>query len=266
MGWDRAMPAEGLAPLSAAAITVFGLVLMRISGLFVAAPVFSAAQVPKQVKAGIALVITLVFTPVELQHVGALPDSYVLYGLLAGRELLIGLGLGFAVGVIFNGIQMGSKIVGVQIGFSLGGVFNPASGVDSGILDGFYSVLATVIFLTANGHHAVLAALAHTFDVAPVGQAQLPTINMMQAMALVQTVFEVALRIAMPVMAALLLADVALGLISRAAPQIQVIVVGAPAKIFLAFVMLGASTPATAALMDAVFRNLNHTLDQIITH
>jgi flagellar biosynthesis protein FliR len=112
----------------------------------------------------------------------------------------------------------------------------------------------------------VLSALDETFRYAPVGLLTIPTISLGAAVAMVQTVFEVALRITMPVMAALLLADVALGLISRAAPQIQVIVVGAPAKVFAGIVMLGASTPATAALMDAVFRNLNRTVDQLLTH
>jgi flagellar biosynthesis protein FliR len=257
---------SSLAPLSAAAIAVFGLVLARVSGLLVTMPVFGSAQTPKQVKAGMAVVITLLFTPIVLGMQPQLPADYVTFGVMAGRELLIGLTLGFVSGLVFNGIQMGSKLIGVQIGFSLGGVFNPASGVDSGIVDSFYSVLATVIFLTANGHHAVLSALDETFRYAPVGLLTIPTISLGAAVAMVQTVFEVALRITMPVMAALLLADVALGLISRAAPQIQVIVVGAPAKVFAGIVMLGASTPATAALMDAVFRNLNRTVDQLLTH
>jgi flagellar biosynthesis protein FliR len=186
---------SSLAPLSAAAIAVFGLVLARVSGLLVTMPVFGSAQTPKQVKAGMAVVITLIFTPIVLGMQPQLPADYVTFGVMAGRELLIGLTLGFVSGLVFNGIQMGSKLIGVQIGFSLGGVFNPASGVDSGIVDSFYSVLATVIFLTANGHHAVLSALDETFRYAPVGLLTIPTISLGAAVAMVQTVFEVALRI-----------------------------------------------------------------------
>jgi|SRR5579875_2063819 len=258
------MNSADVLPLSSVGVAVFGLVLARVSGLIATMPVFGSAQVPRQVKAGIAVVLALIFTPIELAKNPSLPQSYLFYGLLAGRELLIGLALGFATGLIFRGIQMGSSLLGVQIGFTIGGIFNPTSGIEAGVLDSFYAVLAAVIFLTANGHHAVLAALNQTFTAAPLGQLAPPSVSFGQTIAMVQTVFEAALRIILPVMATLLLTDVALGLISRAAPQIQVFFVGSPAKVFAALIMLGASTPAAAALMDAIFRSLNRTIAQLL--
>lgn len=253
-----------MSTLSAAYLSVFGLVLARVGGLLVTAPVLGGKQVPAQTKIGLAVVISLIFAPLQLRASPVLPAELVPYSVLAGRELLIGLAVGFAVGLIFHGITMGSQLVGVQIGFGLGGVLNPASGAESNLLENFYSVLATVIFLSANGHHAMLAALAHTFDLAPIGGERMPAIDPVQVLAMIQSIFVVALRIAMPAIAALLLADVGLGLVGRVAPQMQVMVVGAPVKIVVGVLLLAASTPTTVALMDAVFRGTGRSLSRLL--
>jgi flagellar biosynthetic protein FliR len=174
--------------------------------------------------------------------------------------LLIGLAMGFAVALVFTGVQVGSQLIGIQMGVGLGGVLNPMSGADSSTIDGFYMVLATLIFLLSNGHHAALSALGWTFDLAPVGQGTLPAVNPQLVLAMVQAVFVVALRIALPAIAALLLTDVALGLAGRAAPQMQVMVVGMPVKMAVGLAFLALSTPTSAMLMDAVFRGLGRTV------
>ena len=241
-------------------IVTCGLVLARVGGLFVSAPVFSARQIPNQTKIGLAIVVALVFTPLQMEHARAVPPGALAFGVLAGRELLIGLAMGFAVALIFTGIQMGSQLIGIQMGVGLGGVLNPMSGADSSTIDGFYMVLATLIFLLSNGHHAALASLARTFDLAPVGEATLPLVNPQQVMALVQAVFVVAIRVALPAVAALLLTDVALGLAGRAAPQMQVMVVGMPVKMAVGLAFMAFSTPTSAMLMDAVFRGLGRSV------
>ncbi len=241
--------------ISSTHIAIFGLVLARVSGLMVSAPIFGARQIPPQSKIGLAVILSLILTPLQVSRVEALPADAVAFGFLAGREALVGLAVGFAVSLIFTGIQVGSQLIGVQIGFGFGGLIDPNSGADSSVVDSFYLVLATVIFLAANGHHAVLAALVRTFELAPVAGTSLPSINPVQVMGLVQSVVVVALRIAMPAIGALLLTDVAMGLVGKAAPQMQVMVVGAPVKIGAGLLMLAASAPTTAMLMDAVYRS-----------
>lgn len=249
---------------SSTSIAVFGLVLARVSGMLVAAPVFGARQVPAQSKIGLAVMLSLIFTPLQMGRVEVLPVNLVALGMLIGREILIGLAIGCAVSLIVTGIQVGSHLVGIQIGFGMGGVLNPVSGADSGVVDSLYMVLATLIFLTANGHHAVLAALARTFEVSPVAVAQLPAVTLTQVIALLQAVIEVAIRIAFPTIAALLLADVALGLAGRAAPQMQVLQEGVPIKIAVGLFMLAVSAPATALLFESVYGGLNRSVEQIL--
>lgn len=249
--------------LSSTYIAVFGLVLARTSGLLVAAPVFGARQVPAQSKIGLAVMLSLILTPLQIGRAATPPADPVAFGVLAGRELLVGLAIGFAVSLIFTGVQIGSRLLGIQIGFGFGEVLDPHSGAGSGVIDGFYTVLATVIFLAANGHHAALAGLAHTFQVTPVGD-DLPVVDVIQVMALVQAVFEVALRIVLPATGALLLADAAMGLVSKAAPQMQVLITGAPVKVAVGLVMMAASLPTTAMLMQAVFRNLGASISALM--
>lgn len=250
--------------LSSTSIAVFGLILARVGGLLIAAPVFGARQVPIQSKIGLAVLLSLIFTPLQTARAEAVPAGAIAFGILAGRELLIGLAVGFAVSLIFTGIQVGSHLVGIQMGFGLGGVLNPHNESSSGVVDGFYAVLATVIFLTANGHHAVLAALARTFELAPVAGPGIPAVNPVQVMTLLQSVLVVALRIALPAIAALLLADVGLGVVGRAAPQMQVMTEGIPVKIAVGLILLAVSTPASAMLMDAVFRTIGHRATALI--
>jgi flagellar biosynthesis protein FliR len=245
-------------------VAVFGLVLARVGGMVVAAPVLGARQIPPQAKIGLAVMISLVFTPLQASRIEPVTVSLVAYALLAARELLIGVAVGLVVALIFQGVQMGSHLVGIQMGIGLGGLINPMSGSDSGILDTFYMVMATVIFLAANGHHAMIGALAQTYDVAPLGQSGFPSVNPMQVLAMVQSIFVVALRIALPAVGALLLADVALGLIGRAAPRLEVLTIGLPVKIGLGLLVLAVSTPTSAMLMYAVFRGLGRSIPALL--
>ncbi|MFN8557180.1 MAG: flagellar biosynthetic protein FliR [Dehalococcoidia bacterium] len=249
---------------SSADIAVFALVLARVSGLTIVAPIFGARQAPAQSKIGLAVMVSLILTPLEIGRAAAIPPGAVAIGLLVGRETLVGLAVGFAISLIFTGIQLGSRLIGIQIGFGLGGVINPESGADSSAIDGFYSVLATLIFLTANGHHGVLAALVRTFDLAPLAAAEAPAVNPIQVMALVQSVFMIAIRIALPVIGAMLVADVAIGVAGRAAPQMQIMGSELPLKIVVGLAFLAISMPTTAMLMEAVYRNAGQRIAALL--
>lgn len=250
--------------VSEAQIGVFILVLARVGGVIVAGPVFGSRQVPAQAKIGLAVMLSLIFTPLLMDRATLVPREFLPFAILAARELLVGLAVGLAVAVIVAGLQMGSRLIGVQMGFGLGGVLDPVSGNDSGVLDTFYMVLATIIFLVANGHHAMIMALARTFELAPFATLEAPAVNPLQVMALVQAVMIVALRVVMPIMAALLIADVGLGLISRAAPQIQILIVGAPIKIGLGLFILAISTPMTTTLMRSVSAGVGNSVTALL--
>lgn len=231
----------------------FLLILIRTSGMLVSAPLLSHRGIPTVTKAGFAVMLALVLVPIEHDN---LPPAPAQLGDVAGavlREALFGLALGLAMNLVFLGLQMGSRIVGVQMGFGLGGVFDPITGTDSGVFDQFYTLLVTLVFFTINGHFLVIAALAETVKAVPLGtfdpfSALTPTEVASLAAGLTIT----AVRIAMPVMAALFLVDLGMGLVARTVPQVQILFVAMPVKIAVGMIVLIAALPATGHILNTV--------------
>jgi flagellar biosynthetic protein FliR len=139
------------------------------------------------------------------------------------------------------------------MGFGLGAVFDPITGTEFGAFDQFYSILATLVFFSINGHHIVVQALAETTLAIPLGTFDPFALDPGGITALVAGLTVTAVRLAMPVMAALTLTDVGMGIVSRTVPQMQVLIVGAPIKIGVGVLVLGASLPATMTIMNGVF-------------
>jgi flagellar biosynthetic protein FliR len=233
----------------------FFLILIRTSGLLVSAPLLSHKGIPKGTKIGFAVILALVLVPVQGSNLPVAPQSYG--GLVDGvlRESLFGLALGLAMNLVFTGMQMASRIVGLQMGFGLGGVFDPITGADHGVLDQFYGLVITLVFFSINGHYVVIQTLAETLRAVPPGSFDPFSIPLAGIPELMAGLMITSLRIAMPVMGALFMADLGLGLVSRTVPQMNVMVVGAPIKIVVGMLVIGAALPASVHIMNGVIGN-----------
>lgn len=239
--------------LSPEATYTFLLVLIRTTSMLVASPLLSHRGIPAQAKIGFALFTALVLTPITRLPGGQAPETL---GRLVDdvlREALFGLGLGLTMNIVLIGLQMASRIIGLQVGFGLGAVFDPITGTEFGVFDQFYSLLVTLVFFAIDGHHLVVQALAETLQAVPLGTFDPFSITPSGITALVAGLTLTALRIAMPIMAALLLTDVGMGIVARTVPQVQILIVGAPIKIGIGLLVLGASLPVAMQLMNAVF-------------
>jgi flagellar biosynthetic protein FliR len=159
--------------------------------------------------------------------------------------------------LVFIGMQMASRIVGLQMGFGMGSVLDPITGAEFGTFDQFYAILATLIFFSINGHHLVIQALAETIRAVPPGSFDPLTMNASAVAPLAAGLMVTAVRIAMPVMAALFLTDLGMGFVARTVPQMNVLIVGMPVKIVVGMIVVGAALPATMQLMNGV---INGTL------
>jgi flagellar biosynthesis protein FliR len=175
---------------------------------------------------------------------------------LVARELLVGALIGFAVLLIFTALQAAGHIVGLQMGFSLANVVNPLTADHASLIDQFYALLAALIFFSMNGHHGLILAMQQSFDVAPVGQSAfgLPPAAVLFGWG--RDLFIIATRISLPVVAALLLTDVAMAVIARSVPQLNVFVVGMPAKVAVAFIMLIVTVPVASVIMARTLAGL----------
>jgi flagellar biosynthetic protein FliR len=226
------------------------LVLMRTTGLIVAAPIFGHRTVPAPVKAGLAAVLALVLARGAAVAPGALPVL-----IAAPIELLIGLCLGLIISLGFHAVELGGRLVSLQIGLSLGAVFSPTSGEGSTALDPFFSVFAGLLFLALDLHLAVVRALASSFTTLPIGGGW-PTDLWVLGAQLTALALELGTRIAMPIAITLLLAELAVALLARAIPSINVFFLGLPLKIMVGLAVTAVALPNLAAGATAIYRFL----------
>lgn len=222
--------------------TTFLLVVARLSGLFLLAPVFNSSMLPMQIKIITLLVLAAMMTPM-VAHGVQLPDSQIMLVVLIVKEALIGLVIGFAVALVFSAVQMGASFIDTSIGFSLASVFDPTTNSQSSVLGTFYTTMATLIYLAINGHHWLLLAFARSFEAMPI--TSMPNVmHMMNGIqSVVSNLLTMAFQIAAPVLVTLLLVDIVLGVLSRVVPQMNVFFVGIPLKIAVGLMAIIISLP-----------------------
>jgi flagellar biosynthetic protein FliR len=215
------------------------LTLMRISIVLFLLPVFNTNSLPIQVKASISLVLTLALWPHIALAGTNMPPHPLSMGVMLLGEVVLGLIMGMAVQFLFVAIQSGGELLGFQMGFTMVNVADPLSGIQNGAAAYFLWMVSILTFLTFDGHLLMLKALADSFRLVPAGGLLLGDILVRQVFDLSTQLFIIALKVAAPVMVALFLTEIALGLMNRAAPQMQVMLIGFPLKIAAGFFFLG---------------------------
>lgn len=225
------------------------LLFVRASCLVVTAPLLSQRAFPMLAKIGIAGTLAVALAPAVPPATLQAPMylGQVVEGVL--REVLFGLLLGLAMNMVFVAAHMASRLAGLQIGFSIGGVIDPMTGNDAASLDQFYAVLAALVFFAISGHQIVVATLAETVRAVPPGGFDPLTLSGEGVASFGAGLLVTAVRVAIPVVAALLLVDVGLGVAARTVPQMQVLLVGLPVKVGVGLLVLAAAMPATVYLM-----------------
>jgi flagellar biosynthetic protein FliR len=220
----------------------FILVLARVSPLFLLAPLFSSGLIPARVKGLIAVGISIGLTPIAMhgQHV---PSDPMKVAGLVFEGLLTGLAFAFALAVLMAAIESAGSIIDVVSGFSYGSLINPISGETSAVMSRFYSLVGTMIFLVIGGDAWTLKGLGRTFELVPLTDAPRLSSLVGGAEQVFSTIFTSAIEIAAPALAALLITDVAFGIVSRVVPQLNVFAVGFPTKVAVALLIVGASLP-----------------------
>ncbi len=217
----------------------FLLTLMRISLVMFMLPMFGGSSAPARVKAAICLVVSLALWPHLSFPAHLMPGHPFSIGLMLLSEGVMGLMLGLLVRFFFAGIQTGGELLGFQMGFTMVSVADPLSGASSSINSHFMYMVSLLIFLTLDGHLVMLSGLAGSFQLIPPGGIMLGAASLHTMLALSGNMFVMAVRIAAPVMAALFLVELALALMGRAAPQMNLLMIGFPLKIAVGFLFMG---------------------------
>jgi len=225
-------------------LTTFLLLACRVAGVTAVAPLLGSQRVPMRVKAALALAISAVLTP------SAGParecDSIVEMALAAVGEVALGAAIGFAAKLLFAAVQMAGEMADMQSAFGFAGVVSPQTGERVSVIGQLQMSVAWLIFLGADGHHVVLHGLCSSLTAAPLGSgAGLCAPALTHATA---GLLATAVRIAAPIVAAVMLADFGLGLLTRAAPQMNLLAIGFPIKLAVG---LGATLVALPLLIGA---------------
>jgi flagellar biosynthetic protein FliR len=223
------------------------LVMVRMLAALAPAPIFGHRSVPTVAKVGLAAGLAWLLVMPGGTKV-ARPEGWEPFLLALVAEMGLGLLLGFAVSLAFWAVTMAGDLVALQMGFGFAGTLHSSLEQSSSALSQFYTLAATLVFLTIGGHRMFLSALANTLAIAPPYSFIVGDLHLHRVIELASTIFAAAFQIALPVLGTLLLVDATLALLSRVLPQLNAFIFGLPLKIAAGLLALWISLPALLSL------------------
>jgi flagellar biosynthesis protein FliR len=226
--------------ISIAQTQIFFLVLTRVMAVIIHIPNLGGQTIPNQIRIGLGLVLAVILVP--WTPLGVTVESMALFTFAASilREIIIGTIIGYASILTFAVISIAGETLGIGSGFGSDRIFNPALEQSVTPIGQLFVVISMLYFMALNGHHIAIVALQKSFTLLPVNHP-LPTFSVETLLRSTGQFIAMGIQIAFPIFAALLLADITLGLLSRVAPQVQVYFLGLPVKIGLSMFGLGLS-------------------------
>jgi len=238
---------------------LFFLAFTRIMAVIIHVPALGGQNIPSQVRIGLGMTLALVLlptqpTPTDLAVIGAFA-----FGIAIGKEIIIGTLIGFAADLAFGAIQIAGSAMGMGSGFESGRIFNPALGESGSAFDQIFVMTAAMVFLVLDGHHLVLIALQNTFNAVPLN-GNLPFNGLESVLKMTSTFISAGVHMALPVMAALFLTDLTLGLLARVAPQVQVYFLGLPVKVVVAMIAMGMTFAVVFPYLGSLFKSMTENM------
>lgn len=228
----------------------FCLVLVRATAWVAICPPFNSPAIPVRIRAGVAVSMSFVLARRVGEQVTSLSTGSLVSALFT--QLLAGFTLGLFVFVIFTAVQSAGELIDLQVGFSLGSIIDPMSGVMSTPIGRLHQTLGIAILFAINGHVLVTRAFIRSVDAAPLGHISSSTVTD-SIVQLFGVLLRASLEIALPILTALFCAEVALGLLGKAAPQLNILVIGFAVKASLAFALLGATLTLLPETVESLF-------------
>jgi flagellar biosynthesis protein FliR len=230
-------------------LVAFVLVVARIAPLFLFAPLFSSKLVPLRVRGIVAVALAIGLSPLALGNAQPPLDALSILSLIV-KEMLVGMAFAFAIGMVMAALQVAGSFLDALIGFSFGAMVDPLTGNQGTVLAQLYGLMGLMIFIAIGGDQIVIRGFAETYELVPLLEAPAMDALLDGALAAFVGLFTSALQVAAPVLLALVLTDVAFGLVTRVVPQLNVFAVGLPAKVIVGLVLVGASLPFVGGFLS----------------
>jgi len=233
-------------------IAAFMFPLARILAFIAAAPLWSTAGVPQRTRLILGLAITVAIAPGLPEMPPVQPAS--LSGLwIMTQQILIGIGMGFAARIVFTAFSMAGEFIGFQMGLGFATFYDPLNSSQTPVITEFITLIALLLFLSMNGHLLYVATLAQSFSAIPVSAQPLGAGTWLNLAELGTSIFSAGLLLALPIVVALMITNIALAVLSRAAPQLNIIALGFPITLMGGFVVLAVSLNYLAVPIQGVF-------------
>ncbi len=226
-------------------------VALRVGGLLTFTPFLGDRAIPNRVKAGLLIVLTILLvpvTPVRPVLVGPVEWVRMVLG-----EWLVGMLMALSLAAVFEGMQFAGQLSGIQLGLSLATLFDPTSDADSPALSVFYNLITLLIFLQLDIHHWLLRALSRSFDYLPVGSLVANQLVTRELVRVVGSLFVLGIQIAAPVLLVTMMIDLVMGFLSKASPQLPVLLLGIPVKTLTGYALLMAAMTLWPGILERRF-------------
>lgn len=233
-------------------IAAFAFPLARILGFIATAPLFATSGIPRRIRLLVGLAIAIALAPALPAMPQVAPGS--LSGLwIMALQILIGIAMGFAAQVVFAAVDLGGEYIGFQMGLSFATFYDPLNSSQTPVITEFITLVSFLLFLSLNGHLMYVATLAQSFYAIPVSATILGSGSWLNIAELAGKVFSLGLLLALPVIVALMITNLALAVLTRAAPQLNIFAIGFPLTLTGGFIALVIGLNYLATPLQALY-------------
>ena len=238
--------------------SVYLLIFVRIASFFITMPIFSYRTIPAQHRIGISALLAWI-----MYYTVSSPGFEIdgLYLLLVLKEALVGLMIGFFAYMMFSAVQTAGGFIDFQMGFSMANVIDPQTGVQSPLMGQYLYTFALLFLLAIDGHHLLLDGIFYSYEFIPLSTDFLPFGNeeiLTLMLEFFTQAFIIAFQMSIPIVGSLFLVDIALGIVARTVPQMNIFVIGFPIKIIVSLILIVITMGTTLFLVKGI---LNTTLE-----
>jgi flagellar biosynthesis protein FliR len=235
-------------------VEAFVLIATRVLAVLAASPVMGLKNVPMPARLGLGLFVALILVPVVGKD--GLPAGVDINWTTLAGEAMVGALSGFAATVAYSAIAFGASLLDLQAGFSMGSLYDATFGTQGAIIERFYGAMAALLFFQTDAHHLVIQGLVQLFVVVPLGGFTLGRIKPEYLAEIAAGSFAVAVELVFPVLVALMLAEIALGVLAKVAPQFGIFSIGLQLKVGLALAALAVTAPLLMPRLHALFASM----------
>ncbi|MEW6624286.1 MAG: flagellar biosynthetic protein FliR [Bacillota bacterium] len=246
-------------------IQVWLLLFARMASFIFIAPFFSMQGIPALLKVGFSFLLSVIIYPiVNYVPLGELTPG--VWWFMVIKEVAVGLAMGFLAGMIFSAIRIAGELIDIQMGFAMASVLDPQTQFRTTLMGQFKYLVAMLVFIALDGHHVLIAALAHSYSVVPIAGADVQPVLGLFFLKVFIGMFALAFKIAAPIIAVLVISDISLGLIARTVPQLNVFILGFPLKAGLGMVTVALVLPLFVVVIGYLISQMERDLISVLEY